>query len=89
MKENIGTKWSNDRFLWKIRPILAWIISGTKCDRDKLIFSAERGVQLDRVGHKKGTQLDRKMSKKGSIEWKFPTIFKYGSAPPPLGLQSL
>ncbi len=45
-------KVSNDRFWWKNRPTLAQIISGTKCDRDKHIFSAERGGQYDRVGHK-------------------------------------
>ncbi len=34
---------SNDRFLWKNRPTLDQIISGTKCDRDKQSFSTERG----------------------------------------------
>ncbi len=32
-------------FWWKIRPILGSSISETKCDRDKLIVSAERGGQ--------------------------------------------
>ncbi len=36
---------SNDIFLSKNRPTLGQIISGTKCDRDKPIFSVERGVQ--------------------------------------------
>ncbi len=40
----IASKVSNDRFLWKNRPTLGQIICGTKCDRDKLIFSAEQGV---------------------------------------------
>ncbi len=39
------SKRSKDRFLTKIKPILAQIISRTKCDRDKLIFSSERGGQ--------------------------------------------
>ncbi len=34
-------------FCWKIRPTLGPSISGTKCDRDKLIFSAEREGQSD------------------------------------------
>ncbi len=41
----IASKMSNDRFLWKNRPTLGQIISGTKCDRDKQIFVAERGGQ--------------------------------------------
>ncbi len=49
-----ASKWSNNRFLLKkIRPTLSKFISGTKCDRDKPIFSAERGGQYDCVGHKK------------------------------------
>ncbi len=44
---------------------LGQIISGTKCDRDKLIFSVEREGQCDRVGHRKATQWDRIMSKTG------------------------
>ncbi len=54
--ENQGENWykmhqkkcikvSNGRFLWKNRPTLGQIISGTKCDRDKPIFSAEREGQ--------------------------------------------
>ncbi len=36
--------------LWrKIRPTLGPSISGTKCNRDKQIFSAERGGQSDCV----------------------------------------
>ncbi len=35
------------------------IISGTKCDRDKQIFSAKREGQYDRVRHNKETQWDR------------------------------
>ncbi len=33
-------------------------------------------------GHKIGTPWDQKMSKRGSIMQKFPTTFKYVSAPP-------
>ncbi len=33
---------SNDRIVWKNRPTLGHIISGTKCHRDKPIFLAER-----------------------------------------------
>ncbi len=39
-----ASKWSNDRFLLKIRPTLGQIISGNKCDREKPIFlSRKRG----------------------------------------------
>ncbi len=41
----IASKVSNDRFLWTNRPNLDQIISWTKCDRDKQIFSAQRGGQ--------------------------------------------
>ncbi len=76
------SKWSNERYLWKIRQIFAQIISGTKCDRDKLIFSAEREGEYDRVGHKKGPNEIGKCQKRRSIERKLPTMFKYESAPP-------
>ncbi len=36
-------------FWWKIRPTLGPRISGTKCDKDKPILSAERGGQSDCV----------------------------------------
>ncbi len=36
----------NNTFRWKIRPNLRPSIIGTKCDRDKQIFSAERGGPL-------------------------------------------
>ncbi len=41
----IALKVSNDRVLWRNRPTLGQIISGTKCDKDKPIFSAEREGQ--------------------------------------------
>ncbi len=37
----------------KNRPILSQIISGTKCDRDKPIFSAESGVYKIELGIKR------------------------------------
>ncbi len=46
-------KWSNDRFLWKIKPSLGQIISGTKYDRDNPIFSVERGVNKIALGIKR------------------------------------
>ncbi len=39
----------NNTLWWNIRPTLGPTISGTKCDRDKQIFSAERGGQSDCV----------------------------------------
>ncbi len=39
----------NNTFWWKITPTLGPSISGTKCDRDKPIFSAEKGGQSDCV----------------------------------------
>ncbi len=77
------SKWSNDRFVCKIRQILAQIISGTKCDSDKLIFSAERQCQLDRVGLKKGTQWDRKMSKTGVNRVEVSHHVQVWECPPP------
>ncbi len=46
LKRN-ALKLLNNTFWWKIRPTLGLNISGTKCDRDKLIFSAEKGGQSD------------------------------------------
>ncbi len=37
----------NSTFWWTIRPTLNPSISGTKCDRDKRIISAERGGKSD------------------------------------------
>ncbi len=84
MVQNVSkmVKW---QIFVKIRPTLAQIISGTKCDRDKLIFSAERGSQLDRVGHKKGTQSDRIMSKTGVNRAEVPHHVQVWECPPPLG----
>ncbi len=46
------------------------------------IFLLKEGVNKIELGiKKKGTQWDWKMSKMGSIEQKFLTMFKYGSAP--------
>ncbi len=39
----------NNTFWWKITPTLGPSISGTECDRDKPIFSAEKGGQSDCV----------------------------------------
>ncbi len=46
----------NSTFEWNNRPTLGPSISGTKCDRDKLFFSAERkeGVNLIVLMYKKG-----------------------------------
>ncbi len=55
----------------QIRPTLCPLISGTKCDRHKLIFSAERVGQLH---HTRGTKSDRQSHKRGSSLWKLPTM---------------
>ncbi len=70
IKEEIGTN------------ALGQIISGIKCDRDKPIFLQKEGVNKIELGMKKGPNGIRECQKRGSIEWKFPTMFKYGSAPP-------
>ncbi len=54
-----ASKWSNVRFGQKIRSTLGQIISGIKCDRDKLIFFIERGGQQDRIGHKRGWKMKK------------------------------
>ncbi len=46
IEEKIDTKCLKSVW-WKNRPTLGPNISGTKCERDKLIFSAERGGQSD------------------------------------------
>ncbi len=43
IKEKIVIKWKK-----KLRQTLGASVSGTKCDRDKLFFSAERVGQSDR-----------------------------------------
>ncbi len=59
----IASKVSNDNLLWKNRLTLGQIISGTKCDRDKLIFFMQKeGVNKIELSIK-GTQWNRKMSK--------------------------
>ncbi len=47
-------------FWWKIRPSLGPSIAGTKCDRDKLIFSAARRCQSNCDENKIKIQSDRK-----------------------------
>ncbi len=52
----------NNTFWWKIIRNLGPRISGTKCDRDKPIFSAERGISVrfkipQIAGHHRGTSL--------------------------------
>ncbi len=62
IKEKIGPKYIKMvKFGSQIRPIEIKFISGSKCDRDKLNFSAERGDQCDRVGCTKGSP--KKMGK--------------------------
>ncbi len=46
-------------------------------------FLQKEGVNKIRVGHKKGPNGIGKCKKRGSIERKFPTMFKYGSTPLP------
>ncbi len=72
-----ASKWSNDRFGWKIRPNLGKIFSRSKCNREKPIcFLQKTGVNKIKLGIKR--QWDRN---RGYILGKFPTTFKYGSAP--------
>ncbi len=60
--ENQGENWYkmlNNTFWWKIRSTLGPSISGTKCDRNKPIFTAERWGQSDYDELKIGTQSDQ------------------------------
>ncbi len=50
-----------------IRPSLCPLISGTKCDRHKLIFSAERGGQSDLVAPYNRDQIRLTITKMGVI----------------------
>ncbi len=50
-------------FCEKSDQTLGQIISGNKCDRDKLIFSAESGAPYAQVGNKKEPKWDWKMPK--------------------------
>ncbi len=83
IETKIDTKWTKINAkslkLVKIRPTLCPRISRTKCDRHKLIISAERGGQLD---HTMETKSDRQSQKWGSSPWKLPTMPKYGSTHP-------
>ncbi len=68
--------------MWKNRPTLDQIISGTKCDRDKPFFLQK----LDRVGHKKGPNGIGKCLKWGSIyRWSSPPSSSMGVRPFPPG----
>ncbi len=80
----IDSKVSNERFLWKIRPTLGQIISGTKFDKRQTddYFLVEREGQKEGIGIEKGPNGIGKCQERGSIGRKFPTIFKYGSAAP-------
>ncbi len=51
----------------KIRPSLCPRISGTKCDRHKLIFSAERGDQSDLFAPYNRDQIGSSITKMGVI----------------------
>ncbi len=73
---------NSTRFLRKIGPIIGKILPGTKYDRDKPIFDAERRQQ-DRIEHKIVTQLDWKMSSKaGSVSQSSLLPSSIGSPPP-------
>ncbi len=63
------SKLSNDRFWWKIRPTLGTIIFQTKWDKDKPIFSAERGGQWDWVTIKRGPKKIGICTKNGVQYW--------------------
>ncbi len=81
IKEKIGTKWSNDRFWWTIKPTFGQIISGNKCDRNKLIIFQKEGVNKIVLGIKRDPMGSENATKGGQSWGKFPTTFKYGSAP--------
>ncbi len=71
-----ASKW----FWWKTRTTLDQIISGTKCDRDKLIFYIERRVNKIELVITKVSNGIGKCQKKGSMVGKFPSTIKYGSS---------
>ncbi len=87
VRDKIGTKCFK-MVKWQIfgknRPTLGQIISGTKCVEKNRFFLQNEGVNKIKLGIIKEPNGIRKCQKRGSIEQKFPTIFKYGSAPPPL-----
>ncbi len=75
-------KLSNDRFCLKIWPTVCTIISRTKCERDKQIsFCKKVGVNKMEFVMKRGPNEIWKCQQRGLIPGKFPTTFKYGSAP--------
>ncbi len=81
--ENQGencVKLLNKTFWWKIWSTLCSSISGTKCERDNPIFSAERRGQSDHDEIKKiCTQSDWKSPKRGLSPWNLHTMRKYRS----------
>ncbi len=70
-------------FWWKNSSTLGPSISGTKYDRNKLIFFCrKRGVNRIVLRYKVGTQSDWKSPKGGSSLRNLPTMPKYGSTRP-------
>ncbi len=58
------------------------IISGTKCDRNKLMFMQKEGVNPITMRHTIGTKSDHKSQKGGSSPHNLPTMPYYGSTYP-------
>ncbi len=63
----------------KFRPSLGPSLSGTKHDRDKLIFPQKEGVNEIMLMHKLGTQSERNSQTRGSSPENLSTMSKYGS----------
>ncbi len=66
-----------------MRPTLGPNISGTKCDRDKPIFSAERGDQSDCVELYNRDPIGLKIPKTGVITAEPPYHAQVWVCPPP------
>ncbi len=72
----------NNVFCWKNRPTLRPSISGTKCDRDKPIFSAERGGQSEDDDTYNRDLVGSKISKTGVITTELPYHAQLWEYPP-------
>ncbi len=72
----------------KNRPTLGQIISGTKCERDKVFFLQKERVNKIGLGIKKGPKWDRKMSTTGVNRAEVPHHLQVWECPPPPGQTS-
>ncbi len=80
--ENQGEKWYKLLQKCQMTDFCAKLSLELNVIETNRFFLQKEGVSKIAFGIKKGPCVIEKCQKGGSIEWKFPTIFKYVSAPP-------